>query len=150
MSELEELYQEIIMEHNRKPKNFRTLDNADRSANGFNPFCGDTITLYLDMADDVITEVGFQGSGCAISRASASMMTESIKGKSSAEAEAIFEDFHQMLTRGPDGSFDPDRLGDLELLAGVSEFPTRIKCAVLSWHTLKAALKGQEGTVKTE
>jgi nitrogen fixation NifU-like protein len=150
MSDLEELYQEIIMEHNRRPKNFRALDDAGRSANGFNPFCGDTITLYLDMADDVIAEVGFQGSGCAISRASASMMTESIKGKSSAEAEAIFQDFHQMLTRGPDGEFDSERLGDLELLAGVSEFPTRIKCAILSWHTLKAALKGQEETVKTE
>jgi nitrogen fixation NifU-like protein len=150
MSELEELYQEIIMQHNRRPRNFRSIEGADRSANGFNPFCGDTITLYLNMGDDVITDVGFQGSGCAISRASASMMTESIKGKTSDEARKIFDEFHQMITRGPNEDFESDSLGDLDLLSGVAKFPPRIKCATLSWHTLLAALKGQEGTVKTE
>ena len=149
MSELEELYQEIIMEHNRKPRNFRALEDA-HSADGFNPFCGDQITLYLKIDDDVVTDVGFQGSGCAISRASASMMTESIKGKSQTDIGAIFDDFHHMITGDPDTEFDSELLGDLELLAGVSEFPTRIKCATLSWHTLQAALKGQEGTVQTE
>ena len=150
MSELQELYQEIIMEHNRKPRNFRVLEGANRSGEGFNPFCGDMITLYLKLEDDVITDVGFQGSGCAISRASASMMTESIKGKTRSEAQETFDAFHQMVTRGPKGDIESDALGDLELLAGVSEFPTRIKCAVLSWHTLQAALKGQQETVKTE
>ena len=150
MSKLEDLYQEMVIEHYSKPRNFRKLEEANRVAQGNNPFCGDKIILYLQVENDVISDVSFQGSGCAISRASTSMMTESIKGKSSAEAKDIFEDFHQMLTRGTDGEFDSERLGDLELLAGVSEFPTRIKCAILSWHTLKAALKGQEGTVKTE
>lgn len=149
MSELEELYQEIIMEHNRKPRNFRALEDA-QSADGFNPFCGDQITLYLKIDDDVVTDVGFQGSGCAISRASASMMTESIKGKSQTDIRAIFDDFHHMITGDPDTELDSELLGDLELLAGVSEFPTRIKCATLSWHTLQAALKGQEGRVQTE
>ena len=149
MSELEELYQEIIMEHNRKPRNFRALEDA-QSADGFNPFCGDQITLYLKIDDDVVTDVGFQGSGCAISRASASMMTESIKGKSQTDIRAIFDDFHHMITGDSDTELDSELLGDLELLAGVSEFPTRIKCATLSWHTLQAALKGQEGRVQTE
>ena len=150
MTELQELYQEIIMEHNRKPRNFRVLEDASRSANGFNPFCGDSITLYLAMAGDLITDVAFQGSGCAISRASASLMTESLQGKTSAEAKKVFEAFHEMLTGGPDAQIDTEELGDLEALGGVSRFPTRIKCATLSWHTLQGALKGQDQTVSTE
>ena len=138
------------MEHNRKPHNFREMEDANRSSNGFNPFCGDTVNLYLKVDDDVIIDVAFQGSGCAISRASASMMTESVKGKTTAEAEKVFDAFHKMLTRGPDGEFDADGLEDLEVLSGVSEYPVRVKCATLSWHTLRAALEEQDETVKTE
>ncbi len=145
----------MIMEHNRKPRNFRLLDGADRSAEGFNPFCGDTITIYLALDGDQVADVGFQGSGCAISRASASMLTESVKGKSLAEAEKIFDAFHEMLTRAPVDEAehehdDDDLLGDLEMLSGVSAFPTRVKCATLSWNTLKAALQGDKQTVRTE
>ena len=116
MSELEELYQEIIMEHYRKPRNFRKVEGATGTVEGYNPFCGDRITLYVKVVGDKIADVGFQGSGCAISKASASMMTESIKGKSEAEAQEIFDAFHQMLTGGPEAEFDASKLGDLELL----------------------------------
>ena len=155
MSELEELYQDMIMEHNRKPRNFRLLDGADRSAEGFNPFCGDTITIYLALDGDQVADIGFQGSGCAISRASASMLTESVMGKSITKAEQIFDAFHEMLTRGPVNEAeheqdDDDTLGDLGMLSGISAFPTRVKCATLSWNTLKAALRGDKKTVRTE
>ena len=150
MSDLEELYQEIVMEHNRKPRNFRVPEGANRSAEGFNPFCGDTVTLHLTVADDRISDVGFQGSGCAISRASASMLTDSIKGKPREEAEKIFEAFLQMLTSPLESKVDSELLGDLEVLAGVSQFPVRVKCATLAWHTLEGALEGQEDTVSTE
>ena len=155
MSELEELYQDMIMEHNRKPRNFRLLDGADRSADGFNPFCGDTISIYLALDGDQVNDIGFQGSGCAISRASASMLTESVMGKSITKAEQIFDAFHEMLTRGPVNEAeheqdDDDTLGDLGMLSGVSAFPTRVKCATLSWNTLRAALRGDKETVRTE
>jgi nitrogen fixation NifU-like protein len=155
MSELEELYQDMIMEHNRKPRNFRLIDGADRSADGFNPFCGDTISIYLALDGDKVADIGFQGSGCAISRASASMLTESVMGKSIAEAEHIFDAFHEMLTRGPVDEAehehnDDDTLGDLEMLFGVAAFPTRVKCATLSWNTLKAAIQGDKETVRSE
>jgi nitrogen fixation NifU-like protein len=156
MTDLEELYQDMIMEHNRKPRNFRLLEGADRSADGFNPFCGDTISLYLILDGDQVADIAFQGSGCAISRASASMLTESVKGKRLAEAEQLFDAFHEMLTQGPvdepdhDHDDDDDILGDLGMLSGVSAFPTRVKCATLSWNTLKAALQGDKGTVRTE
>lgn len=150
MAELEELYQEIIMEHNRKPRNFRKLADANRSADGYNPFCGDKITLYLKVDGDMISDIGFVGSGCAISRASASMMTQSVKGKSKAEAQEIFDAFHKMLTRALGADFDASNLGDLEILSGVSEFPTRVKCASLGWHTLNAALRGPGEPVSTE
>lgn len=150
MSDLVELYQEIIMEHNRRPRNFRKLEGADRCTHGYNPFCGDKITLYLRVDGDVITDVAFEGSGCAISRASASMMTETVKGKRKSEAQEIFDAFHQMLTRPLGADFDTSKLGDLEILAGVSEFPTRVKCAVLGWHTLHAALEGKDEPVSTE
>ena len=150
MSDLQELYQDIIIDHNSRPRNFRKLEGANHSSEGYNPLCGDRITLYLRVEDDMIADVGFQGSGCAISRASASMMTESVKGKSKAEAEKIFKLFQQMVTREPGSDFDLADLGDLEILSGVSEFPIRIKCATLSWHTLRAALEGQEEPVATE
>jgi nitrogen fixation NifU-like protein len=152
MSELEELYQEVIMEHNRRPRNFRELKDSNRSAEGFNPFCGDAITVSLKLEGERITDMGFQGSGCAISRASASLMTETVKGKSTEETQRIFDAFHAMITRDDTTELESDDevLGDLEALAGVSEFPTRVKCATLSWHALQAALKGQEETAKTE
>ncbi len=149
MAGLSELYQEILLEHNSKPRNFRTLDEATKSADGFNPLCGDTVTVYLKVTDGVITDVSFQGSGCAISRASASMMTESVMGQSVAQAAEVFDAFHQMMT-DPDAELDYDTLGDLECLAGVVEFPTRIKCAVLAWHTLRAAMDGSTSSVTTE
>lgn len=149
MSDLRELYQEILLDHNSKPRNFRKLEGANRTAQGYNPLCGDQITLYLNVEDDVITDVGFQGSGCAISRASASMMTQSLKGQSLAKAEETFDAFHQMLTQ-PGADLNYDTLGDLEMLSGVSGFPTRIKCAILGWHTLRAALYGQKESVSTE
>ena len=149
MSGLSDLYQEILLEHNSKPRNFRKVDDPSRTAEGFNPLCGDQITLYLKLADGVIEDVGFQGTGCAISKASASMMTQSIKGKSLAEADEIFEAFHQMITE-PDAEIDYEALGDLETLAGVNEYPTRIKCAILAWHTMRSALADGDAPVSTE
>ncbi len=141
MSGLSDLYQEILLEHNSKPRNFKTVEEANQTSEGFNPLCGDQITLSLKVVDGVIDDVGFQGTGCAISRASASMMTQSIKGQSVEQAEHIFDAFHHMITE-PEGELDLDTLGDLETLSGVNEYPTRIKCAILAWHTMKAALTG--------
>ena len=149
MSNLNELYQEILLEHNNKPRNFRKLADANRQADGYNPLCGDRITLYLKVEEDVITDVAFQGVGCAISRASASMLTQSVKGQTLDKAEEIFGGFHTMITE-PEAEVDYDALGDLEMLSGVSAFPTRIKCAILAWHTLHAALAGQGDAVTTE
>lgn len=149
MSGLNELYQEILLEHNSKPRNFRQVEEANQTAEGYNPLCGDQITLYLKVQDGLIADVGFQGTGCAISRASASMMTQSIKGQSIERAEEIFEAFHQMITE-PGADLDYDTLGDLETLAGVKEYPTRIKCAILAWHTMRTALHGDADTVTTE
>ena len=143
MSELSDLYQVILLEHNHKPRNFRKLDNPDCTADGFNPLCGDRISLYLKVNDGIIADVGFQGTGCAISRASASMMTQSIKGKSVAQAEELFQGFRKMLTE-PGAPTNEELLGDLEMLSGVVQFPVRIKCAILAWHTLRAALDGKE------
>ena len=149
MSGLSDLYQEILLEHNSKPRNFRKVEDASATADGYNPLCGDQITLYLKVVDGVVEDVGFQGVGCAISRASASMMTQSIKGRSLDEAHVIFDAFHEMLTH-PDIEPDYDTLGDLETLAGVNEYPTRIKCAVLAWHTMRSALNDDGQTVTTE
>ncbi len=149
MSGLSDLYQEILLEHNSKPRNFRKVEEANQTSEGYNPLCGDQITLYLKVVDGVIDDVGFQGTGCAISRASASMMTQSIKGQSLERAQEIFDAFHHMITE-PDGELDLDTLGDLETLSGISEYPTRIKCAVLAWHTMKAALSGETTEVTTE
>ena len=149
MSGLSDLYQEILLEHNSKPRNFRKVDEANQTSEGYNPLCGDQITLYLKVVDGVIDDVGFQGSGCAISRASASMMTQSIKGQSVERAQEIFDAFHHMITE-PGSELDYDTLGDLETLSGINEYPTRIKCAVLAWHTMKAALTGDNESITTE
>ena len=150
MSDLEELYQEVILDHSRKPRNFGKLEGADRSLEGYNPLCGDRLTLYLKLQGDVVTGVAFEGSGCSISRASTSMMTQAIKGRTRAQVEATFGRFHEMVTRAPGSAVDAEDLGDLELLAGVAEFPARVKCATLAWHTLRAALKGEGSAVSTE
>ena len=140
MYDLQELYQEIVLDHSRKPRNFGKLEDATGTGEGFNPLCGDQITLYLKIEDDTISDIGFEGVGCAISKASASMMTQGIKGKSTEETQRIFEEFRRMITNSTDGDYDAELLGDLEILSGVSKYPARIKCAVLSWHTLNAAL----------
>jgi len=148
MADLRDLYQEVILDHGRRPRNFGPLAGANRHAEGFNPLCGDRLTLHLQVEDGVIREARFEGSGCAISTASASLMTEALKGKTQAEAEALFGAFHAMLT-APDGAEAAD-LGKLEVLAGVREFPTRVKCATLAWHTLEAALHCSAAPVSTE
>ncbi|HXH06474.1 MAG TPA: SUF system NifU family Fe-S cluster assembly protein [Vicinamibacterales bacterium] len=148
MSALDELYQEVILDHNRRPRNFRELPAANHRAEGFNPLCGDRLTVYLVVADGVIADIGFVGSGCAISKASASLMTEAVKGRSVAEAEALFERFHRMVTAPPDAPVED--LGKLNALAGVREFPVRVKCASLAWHTLKAAFRTPGQVVSTE
>jgi nitrogen fixation NifU-like protein len=145
MSEINELYQEVILDHNKRPRNFRVLEGANRRAEGFNPLCGDRLTVFLHIDGNVITEVTFQGSGCAISKASASLMTDALKGKTVAEAEALFERFHRMVTAPPDVATED--LGKLSVFAGVREFPVRVKCASLAWHTLKAAVKSEKPEV---
>ena len=148
MSDLRELYQEQILEHSKTPRNFRELHNANHKAEGYNPLCGDHFTIYLDLEGDKIHDVTFQGSGCAISKASASMMTQSLKGKSKEEAAKIFENFHNLVTGQANG--DSESLGKLAVFAGVSEFPVRVKCATLAWHTLQAALEGKQDKISTE
>ena len=148
MSDLGDLYQEVILDHNRRPRNFRTMEDANRKQEGYNPLCGDRLMLYVKLEADRIADVAFQGSGCAISKASASLMTEALKGKTVDEARELFEKFHDMVTSSPE-SEAPD-LGKLSVLSGVREYPTRIKCASLPWHTLKAAVAGERGTVSTE
>jgi nitrogen fixation NifU-like protein len=150
MSELRDLYQEVILDHNRKPRNFRSLAQPTRRAEGFNPLCGDNVTVELELAGDVIQDIAFLGSGCAISKAAASMMTASLKGKKVAEAEETFSRFHRMLTDDGAASAETDRLGKLGVFAGVREFPSRIKCATLAWHTVHAALAGATTPITTE
>lgn len=152
MSDLQDLYQEVILDHNRRPRNFREMTGANHRAEGFNPLCGDKLTLYVDVEGGVIRDVSFVGSGCAISKASASLMTEAIKGKTIADAEAMFTRFHDMVTSAHDSASDFGDLGKLSVLIGVREFPTRIKCASLAWHTLKAAVRsaGEVPPVTTE
>jgi nitrogen fixation NifU-like protein len=148
MSELGDLYQEVILDHNRRPRNFRAIADASRTQEGYNPLCGDRLTLYVQLDGDRIADVAFQGSGCAISKASASLMTEALKGKTVEEARALFEEFHDMVTSSPETPAAD--LGKLSALSGVREYPTRIKCASLAWHTMKAAVAGDHGTVSTE
>jgi len=148
MSDLRELYQQVILDHHKKPRNFHRMEKASHSAQGFNPLCGDKISLYVLIEDGVIKNAAFQGSGCAISTASASMMTESLKGKTLSQAEVLFRQFHDLVTGRSDN--DPVALGKLGVFAGVREFPLRVKCATLAWHTLAAALQGRTETVATE
>ena len=150
MSDLRDLYQEVILDHYKTPRNHQKPDQANRAAHGYNPLCGDKINIYLELEDDVIKEVGFEGSGCAISTASASLMTEVLKGKTRKEAETLFSSFHNLVT-APDGtSNDDDALGKLAVLGNVREFPVRVKCATLAWHTLRAALNQKHDQVSTE
>jgi nitrogen fixation NifU-like protein len=151
MGDLRDLYQEVILDHSKRPRNFGDLAGANRRAEGYNPLCGDRETVYVRLEGDVLKDVGFRGAGCAISTASASIMTESLKGKTREEAEALFERFHDLIT-GADGRTDTSRadLGKLTVFSGVREFPVRVKCATLPWHTMKAALAGEDRTVSTE
>lgn len=149
MSELSDLYQEVILEHNKNPRNFREIENADKTADGNNPLCGDALRVYVAMDGDTVTDVAFKGSGCAISKASASMMTQAVKGKTRDEADVIFNEFHEMVTGGLDIESEDNHLGKLKIFAGVLEFPARVKCASLSWHTLHAALHDDD-SVTTE
>ena len=144
MSDLNDLYQEVILDHNKRPRNFRRIEPASHHADGFNPLCGDKLSLTMKIEGENITDVAFQGSGCAISKASASLMTDAVKGKSVQEARSLFDRFHRMVTTPPDVPVED--LGKLSVLAGVREFPVRVKCASLAWHTLKAALDRQEST----
>jgi nitrogen fixation NifU-like protein len=149
LDELRDLYQEVVFDHNRNPRNFRVMQDANRKIDGYNPLCGDRITLYLNVADGVIRDVSFQGQGCAISTASASLMTEIVKGKTAEEAERLFDLFHRVTT-GQDESVNLEEVGKLAVLAGVRAYPARVKCATLAWHSLQAALKNQQAEVTTE
>ena len=144
MSELSELYQQVILDHNKKPRNFRKLETANHSAEGYNPLCGDQLTVYLDLENGAVKEIAFEGSGCAISKAAASMMTQAVKGKSREQAEELFTEFHSMVTGELDEETEKNSLGNLKIFAGVREFPVRVKCATLPWHTLQAALNNEE------
>ncbi len=148
--ELRELYQEVILDHNKRPRNFRVLERATRHAEGYNPLCGDKVTIYVELEGDTIRAVSFQGSGCAISKASASMLTEAVEGKTVGEAEELFGRFHDLVTGGPAEAADGERLGKLAVFGGVREFPARVKCASLAWHTLHAALEEKDEPVSTE
>ncbi len=150
MSDLRDLYQQIILDHNRSPRNFREVDQPDRIAHGDNPLCGDKITVYLKLDGDVVSDVAFQGSGCAISQASASLMTTTVRGKTVGEADDLFQRFHAMVAEPADRAPEARSLGKLAAFSGVRDFPARVKCANLPWHTLHAALKAQPESVSTE
>jgi nitrogen fixation NifU-like protein len=149
MSELSELYQQVILDHNKRPRNFRKIEPASHTAEGHNPLCGDQLTIYLNLEGDEVRDVAFEGSGCAISKASASMMTQAVKGKRKAEVEKLFQEFHSMVTGELDEEQEENELGNLMIFEGVREFPVRVKCATLPWHTLHAALNRQD-LVSTE
>ena len=151
MSDLRELYQTTILDHNKKPRNFHRPDGANREANGWNPLCGDKVTVYLTVDDDgVVEDIGFQGSGCAISTASASMMTQAVKGKTVDEVLEVFDRFHELVAGPPAAESDQKALGKLTVFSGVREYPMRVKCATLAWHTLRSAVRGDGETAKTE
>jgi nitrogen fixation NifU-like protein len=149
MSELRDLYQEVILDHNKHPHNFGELAGADRHADGFNPLCGDKLVVYVNLDGDMITDVRFEGSGCAISKASASLMTDSVKGKTLVETRELFDRFLNLVTDG-DVADDDEALGKLAVFAGVRDYPTRVKCASLAWHTLRAAVEDRHDVVTTE
>ena len=148
MSDLRELYQQVILDHNKSPRNFRKIENPTRATEGYNPLCGDHLHLYVTLEGERIADVAFEGSGCAISKASASLMTSLLNGKTKAEAEALFQEFHDLITK--DETPDLEHLGKLAVFSGVREYPTRVKCATLAWHTLRAALEGKDDPVTTE
>jgi nitrogen fixation NifU-like protein len=150
MSDLRDLYQELILDHNKQPRNFGKLQGANRTAEGYNPLCGDKVQIFLRVEDGVVRDLSFQGSGCAISKASASVMTESLKGKSVAEVEALFTRFRDLVMGKSRGSKGAGELGKLVVFSGVCDFPARVKCATLAWHALCAALQEKGGTVSTE
>ena len=149
MSELSELYQQVILDHNKKPRNFHKIESANHTAEGFNPLCGDQLTVYAQLEDGTLKDVSFEGSGCAISKAAASMMTVAVKGKTRQDAETLFNEFHRMVTGELDEENESNDLGHLKIFAGVREFPVRVKCATLSWHTMHAAMNNRE-LVSTE
>ena len=149
MSELSELYQQVILDHNKKPRNFHKLEGANRVSEGLNPLCGDQLTVYMLMDDGVVRDLSFVGTGCAISKAAASMMTQAVKGKTREDAQVLFGEFHKMVTGELDESAEPNHLGRLTIFAGVRDYPARVKCASLAWHTMHAALEGED-TATTE
>ena len=148
MSDLSDLYQEVILDHNKRPRNFRAIESPTHRAEGYNPLCGDRLNLYVQLDGDVITDVAFQGTGCAISKASASLMTDAVKGHTVGEARELFQRFHNVVTTPPDQPVED--LGKLSVLAGVREFPVRVKCASLAWHTLHSAMEARDPVVSTE
>lgn len=150
MSALRELYQEVILDHNKSPRNFRKMEQPDRKVDGYNPLCGDHYTVFLKLKDEIISDISFEGAGCAISKASASVMSAIVKGKTKAEAELLFEKFHELVTGKSDPLAEVEALGKLAAFSGVSEFPARVKCATLAWHTLHAALSSTDHRVSTE
>ena len=150
MSALRDLYQEIILDHNKSPHNFRKMEDATQRAEGYNPLCGDHYMVFVKLQDEVIEDVSFQGSGCAISKASASLMCGALEGKTKEEAQSLFDQFHKLVTGVSDGEDQLDTLGKLAAFAGVSEFPARVKCAILAWHTVRAAFEAKEEVVTTE
>ena len=150
MSAIRELYQQVILDHNKSPRNYRTMENASCSAEGFNPLCGDHYTIFVRMEGETLADVSFQGAGCAISKASASVMSSMMKGKTRAEALRDFETFRELVTRGLPGGEDPEEFGRMAVFAGVNEFPARVKCAILPWHALRSALTSDGTKVTTE
>jgi nitrogen fixation NifU-like protein len=150
MPDLRDLYQEVVIDHSKRPRNFRKLEDANRTAQGYNPLCGDKVTVYVKLDGDRLQDISFEGSGCAISTASASIMTETVKGKTAEEAQALFQSFHDLVTTGNVPRRDAPPLGKLEVFSKVSDYPVRVKCATLVWHTLRSALGGGDGVVSTE
>lgn len=150
MADLHALYQEALLDHYRRPRNCRKLECANRQADGFNPLCGDKFTVYMQIENGIVKDISFIGEGCAVSIASASMMTENLKGKTEAEVQAIFKRFHQLTADSVESELDPAAMGELAAFAGIQQYPVRVKCATLAWHTMRAALEGLQGTVATE
>ncbi len=148
-SDLNDLYQQVIVDHSKRPRNFRTIEHATKKVDGYNPLCGDKVTIFLKLDGDVVQDISFQGAGCAISTASASLLTEALRGKTLSDAEKLFESFHDLVT-GLQPSHEEPKLGKLAAFSGVCDYPTRVKCATLAWHTLRAALKGEGKPVSTE
>lgn len=148
-SDLKDLYQQVIVDHSKRPRNYRVIEQANRRVDGYNPLCGDKVTIFVRLEDGVVKDISFQGAGCAISTASASLLTEALKGKTLEDAERLFESFHDLVT-GLQPAHEEPKLGKLEAFSGVCDYPTRVKCATLAWHTLRAALKGEGESVSSE